>query len=351
METMVLQKNPFFILHADLTDDHAALQRKASEAVLLEDTGEAEKALSNLLHPQKRLEAELMWFPETEDTEIEKLEAFCRAGEQPSRPDKVSDSHDGTGSQPSFPALPDFQTESDLAMVNACRCILGAWPAEYSEGLFGIGLCLAGALRGLTVDGVIAELNRAREVSGFPEITNREMVGNHLMNLRESILGDFSNRMKKAKKGEAGKAASLLAEEYGRSDPLYEKNYYIQKMVETYMVTVSDQEKRQISEISERLKWSMKDSAMQALRDWDKLTGPRRKIKKAQGLTDEGSENLIRSLSEYVDEKLAKKKLAELLEAAKMLEVMLEVFWDVPEERLARHREVAERCGKLLKKR
>ena len=339
METMVLQKNPFFILHADLTDDHAALQRKASEAVLLEDTGEAEKALSNLLHPQKRLEAELMWFPETEDTEIEKLEAFCRAG------------GNGTGGQTPCPTLPDFHTESDLAMMNACRCILGAWPAEYSEGLFGIGLCLAGALRGLTVDGVIAELNRAREVSGFPEITNREMVGNHLMNLRESILGDFSNRMKKAKKGEAGKAASLLAEEYGRSDPLYEKNYYIQKMVETYMVTVSDQEKRQISEISERLKWSMKDSAMQALRDWDKLTGPRRKIKKAQGLTDEGSENLIRSLSEYVDEKLAKKKLAELLEAAKMLEVMLEVFWDVPEERLARHREVAERCGKLLKKR
>ena len=339
METMVLQKNPFFILHADLTDDHAALQRKASEAVLLEDTGEAEKALSNLLHPQKRLEAELMWFPETEDTEIEKLEAFCRAG------------GNGTGGQTPCPTLPDFHTESDLAMMNACRCILGAWPAEYSEGLFGIGLCLAGALRGLTVDGVIAELNRAREVSGFPEITNREMVGNHLMNLRESILGDFSNRMKKAKKGEAGKAASLLAEEYGRSDPLYEKNYYIQKMVETYMVTVSDQEKRQISEISERLKWSMKDSAMQALRDWDKLTGPRRKIKKAQGLTDEGSENLIRSLSQYVDEKLAKKKLAELLEAAKMLEVMLEVFWDVPEERLARHREVAERCGKLLKKR
>ena len=339
METMVLQKNPFFILHADLTDDHAALQRKASEAVLLEDTGEAEKALSNLLHPQKRLEAELMWFPETEDTEIEKLEAFCRAG------------GNGTGGQTPCPTLPDFHTESDLAMMNACRCILGAWPAEYSEGLFGIGLCLAGALRGLTVDSVIAELNRAREVSGFPEITNREMVGNHLMNLRESILGDFSNRMKKAKKGEAGKAASLLAEEYGRSDPLYEKNYYIQKMVETYMVTVSDQEKRQISEISERLKWSMKDSAMQALRDWDKLTGPRRKIKKAQGLTDEGSENLIRILSQYVDEKFAKKKLAELLEAAKMLEVMLEVFWDVPEERLARHREVAERCGKLLKKR
>ena len=316
MENNTFRNNPFSVLHASLSDDHAQLQRKATSAILLEGAENAEQALAALLHPQKRLEAELNWFPETSQEEISQILSFGEKGG----------------------ILPDFQTGSALALLNACRCILTQWPSEYSEGLVGIGLCLAGALSGLSEDQILRELNEARKKGGFPEITNREFVANHLQNLQDEILRSFSGLLKDAKPGEARKAASLLADAYCGNDPLYSRNYYIQKIVDSYMLTVTDKEESLLQDIRKTAEdgpFNM-DFFCEDLSQWDSLTSPRRKIRKAQGFTDQNSVQLLQSLNNCVNTKLKK----DMKNGVTLLKKMVEIFWDLPEEALAQHKKL-----------
>ena len=319
MENINFRNNPFSVLHASLSDDHAELRRKATSAVLLEGTEDAEQALAALLHPQKRLEAELNWFPETSPEEIGQILSFAEKGG----------------------ILPDFQTGSALALLNACRCILTQWPSEYSEGLVGIGLCLAGALSGLSEDQILCELNEARKKGGFPEITNREIVTNHLKNLQNDILGSFSRQLKDAKPGEARKAASLLADAYCGNDPPYSRNYYIQKMVDSYMLTVTDKEESLLQDIKKTAEdgpFNM-DFFCEDLSEWDNLTAPRRKIRKAQGFTDQNSVMLLQSLNTCFNTKLKK----DLKNGVALIKKMVEIFWDLPEEALAQHKQLLQK--------
>ena len=314
MENNLLTSNPFFILHASLSDDHAELQKKASEAILLGGSEDAEQALAVLFHPQKRLEAELNWFPDTSPEEIEVLRAFSENGG----------------------VLPDFQTGSTLALLNGCRCILTQWPSEYSEGLVGIGLCLAGALSELSENQILKELNSERKKSGFPEITNREVVANHVKDLRDEILGSFSKQLKEAKPGEAEKAASSLADAYCGNDPLYSRNYYIQKIVDSYMLTVTDQEEALLKDIKRATEFRPvnMDVLCTYLSPWDRISTPRRKIRKARGLTDQNSLFLFFDLNSFINARLKK----DMRNGTTLISKMIEIFWDLPEEMLAQHK-------------
>ncbi|MBQ8136177.1 MAG: hypothetical protein IJ174_01975 [Clostridia bacterium] len=62
---MSLLKNPFALLNASPRDSREALLERADEAALLSGH-DPDKALSDLLHPGKRLRAELAWMPNTE---------------------------------------------------------------------------------------------------------------------------------------------------------------------------------------------------------------------------------------------------------------------------------------------
>ena len=330
MENHAIKNNPFFILHASLDDDHAALQEKAGTAILLEDAGDAEKALADLLHPQKRLLAELNWFPQTPQSEIEKLLDFSEKGG----------------------VLPDFQTDSKIALVNGCRCILSRWPSDYSEGLAGIGLCLVGALRELSGEQAVKELNESRRISGFPEITNLEMAASHFLEQINEILQEYLQKLKKAPAKEAQKAALYLAEAYSGTDPSYAGNLYIQKIVDSYTLTVSDEAEDIMRTVRSLI---AEDGSFYAVADklkkWDVLTSAQRRIRKAQGIRDESSFALFKDLSVYFNKNGKKKNFRSLQgirEMCSFLELMVKVFQDLPEDVLAGHRQLLEKIQKAV---
>ena len=330
MDIQAIKNNPFFILHASLDDNYAALQEKAGTAILLEGAIDAEKALADLLHPQKRLLAELNWFPKTPQSEIEKLLDFSEKGG----------------------VLPDFQTDSKIALINGCRCILSRWPQEYSEGLAGTGLCIAGVLRELSWEMVVKELNESRKISGFPEIINYEVAASHFLEQINEILQEFLKNLKKAPEEEAQKAVLYLADAYSGTDLSYAKNLYIQKIVDSFTLTVSDKAEDILRAIRSMIAG---DAALYAVADklkkWDALTSAQRRIYKAQGIRNESSFSLLNDLSVFYDKKGKKKDfrtLEGLRERTSFLELMIKVFQDLPEDVLAGHRQFLMKIQKYL---
>ena len=322
MEAMPLRNNPFFILHASLEDSHAVLQEKAAQAILLEDSENAEKALSDLLHPQNRLEAELGWFPETAPDEIEKILSCTQTGG----------------------VLPDFHTDSCIALLNACRCILRCWPDKFSEGMTGIGLCLTGALSQISTEQVMEELNRARRKSGFPEVKNPELIDDYLLKQRDDILGGFLALMQKAEKKEAAKAASSLADAYCSAEQPYARNLFIQKIVDAHMLTVADREKELLQKLPDEAERNYDVLILiYDLKEWDSLSAPRRKICKARGLKDTTSQKLLSALVPYLNKKLKK----DLPSAARLLKTILEVFRDLPDDDLDQFKKTYNRLKRL----
>ncbi|MBQ9065215.1 MAG: hypothetical protein IJ123_07195 [Blautia sp.] len=325
MGIMNLQSNPFYILHASPADDRTALQRKASEVILLEGSTEAEKALSGLLHPLKRLEAELNWFPETDQAEIDKIISFCENG--------------GT--------LPDFSTESDLAVINGCRYMLKSWPCELAEGLAGLGLCLAGALVRLSFSRIIDELNSARSLSGFPLLSEDGIVSDHILELQEGVMGYFSSRVKDASDGQALSAAYALATAFSSNKEIYKNNYHLKKMVDYCMLPTADEEKRAYTEAVRNASgmFCSTYNLIPVINEWNHLSSPRRMISKAQGLADNDSEKLLQVLNDYINDRLHKKQFTE---ATDILHLVIDTFTDLPPEKISQHRTLLQDLSSLI---
>ena len=327
MHQIPFRTNPFYILHASLTDTPQALRKKADAVILLEGNEEAQNALAVLLHPQKRLYAELSWFPGMDPAEIDSLLTYT--------------DHGGL--------LPDFSVSSSLAMLNGCRCILTGWPCEYAEGIAGTGLCLAAALSELSVMQTLEELNLAREKSGFPPILSYETIEAQIQLLREEILSDYYQQIRKAPQKESRKAADRLADAYSGSDPMYRKNHYIEKMINAYQFSVSDKEEKLLDRIRSTICTSspFPDSLIQDIKEWAMITSPRRKLKKAQGMEDKDEIKLYYDLKKYLYAILSQKNYQE---GSALLDTMLFVFDGLSEDRIGELRKLNELFPKALRK-
>ena len=60
---MDLLQNPFHILTATTRDNRQRIMALAEERALLLDPNECTQARSDLIHPRKRLSAEIAWMP------------------------------------------------------------------------------------------------------------------------------------------------------------------------------------------------------------------------------------------------------------------------------------------------
>ena len=97
------KKNPFRVLEASPRDSREILNMKQAELALLgESASNGQAALTALLHPQSRLEAEMRWFPGTEKAETDRLLQFME-------------------SHGKYEPIPPFATSSVLARFNALR--------------------------------------------------------------------------------------------------------------------------------------------------------------------------------------------------------------------------------------
>lgn len=147
---MMLCDNPFAVLGVSPADDRHTLVDRADEAALLKGAA-VDDALNALMQMNKRIAAELRWFPGTDpDTAAAFLEYEKKiaAGEPAKLPPL-----DGLG--------------SPLAQANALAAFFEVWPASLPE--YTVGLCrsLNMILNEITVGDILRTINQDREKGGW----------------------------------------------------------------------------------------------------------------------------------------------------------------------------------------
>lgn len=288
-----LKKNPFYILKASPLDTSAQLNAKMNEVLLFEENREAEQAYLSLIHPQHRLEAEMGWFP-GETNLAASLIAYTDTK-------KVA-------------PMPDIITESTLGTVNAWKTVLEKWPAGGPRGAAALAVCLLSSLKELSTDKVLEELNRDREKSKFPEITQQETITHRLLIIQESILRRLTRRMGEMSREDSTDAMELLAKEYQGEGPL-RKYYPLEELVQEHELRMQSEIEKVEAELYELLGNEDPDmitkifnaqakefpKIMTALEAWGRLTRPLRMIKKAKGIKDQGTLDMERRVCVFMD--------------------------------------------------
>ena len=144
----IYRKNPFCVLSATPKDTRETLIRLQGDLALFGDAAEASEALTCLLHPQNRLEAEMRWFPQTDQKLISALFAWL---DDPA-PEKP---------------MPRFILPCHLANFNFTRLILSVLPIADTDGLHAVFRSLSVAADTLLPRQVLSEINGDRVRAGF----------------------------------------------------------------------------------------------------------------------------------------------------------------------------------------
>ena len=147
------RENPFAVLGASPQDPHELLLELETEMALFGEAQAAEQAVSALLHPQSRLEAELGWFPQTSAGEIRELLACLEVLENQEEP---------------MIRIPQLHTRSTLAAFNSCWILLHFFIPVQTEQYCAVVHSFVTAADALLAPQVMEELNADRKTAGFP---------------------------------------------------------------------------------------------------------------------------------------------------------------------------------------
>lgn len=168
---MNLKENPFAVLNASPRDNRHQLTEKADELSLLEGAA-AEEALAKLMKTNRRIEAELGWFPGTDPSVCE---TFLRYSEQ---------LKNGAGVPvPSVEGL-----GCPLAQANALSAFFEVWPDFWPELFIGLCRSMDRILSHVTAAETMNVINEDRIVGGWEVIRDESALFDPLESrLRELV--------------------------------------------------------------------------------------------------------------------------------------------------------------------
>ena len=190
------RSHPFRVLGASSRNTREQLNALRTEAALFGRDEAAEDALTALLHPDSRLDAEIRWFPMTEEKEIS---ALFRYAEQEAVTEPV----------------PDFGARSFLALFNRVRLCLSLLPIPredaFTASLYSLSLCADT----LIPRQVIWEINEDRKVAGFPPLMSEAEADAAISDLLRETADSLIQRRPDSLRGRAAKELSeRLLREY-----------------------------------------------------------------------------------------------------------------------------------------
>ena len=262
---MKLSENPFAILNASPKDDRHRLTEKADEAALI-GGAEVDDALASLMQMNKRITAELNWFPGADPDTAAAFTAYAEAAAA-GRPAKLPPT-DGLG--------------SPLAQANALAAFFEAWPD--SETDYSIGLCrsMDMILSAVTMEDTLEQINADRREGGWEPIPDTMALAEPLETRLRELSRTARARAEKIKGDEELKkfVASVLT--YDGFDP---HGAVGQAITDAYMTSIHDREERirnSVTEQVEKLKGGTPTKMeLQQLKTsvgaWSSLTSPVRR--------------------------------------------------------------------------
>lgn len=150
---MTLSENAFAVLGATPCDNRRILNQKADEAALL-GGGDTEAALNQLMQMNRRIAAELRWFPASSPEAADNFLSYARALAE--------------GRQACVP--PMLGLGSTLAQANALAALFEIWPAMQKELFIGLCRALDAILSRVNVEETLRAINADRTAGGWETI-------------------------------------------------------------------------------------------------------------------------------------------------------------------------------------
>ena len=319
---MDILKNPFHILGATTRDNRHRIMELAEERSLLSDADECMEARSILIHPRRRISAEVAWLP----------------GIDPTLSDIVLRHLDSPNQN-----LLNITGLTHIARANLLVSGLSRLPTLPSSNIVEWILTIAQTSESINSEAVCAVLNGDRRVSGLPEITDLSTVDDAIRNQKryysQTVTSVLENLPVNAR---ARVMTSLL--ETSTSNGKYQCPILIKDLIPAYELGVQDfleQKKKIIEAQDEKLRAMIDanspdttlaqivDQLLEAVKEWDTLAQPIQLSKQSSGERHNASFEIVQRLRILAADLFG--EYGKFNISRNIINMLKEVFAEVPE--------------------
>ena len=316
---MNYQENPFNILGASITDNRRKIVALCEEKVLYLDSSEVESARNILTTPQKRLSAEMHWFPDCDEEDIATIREYIAASaENPNTELTIS--------------------AGDLSLFNAYLAALpGKKTNAYSEIKSEL-LRLSRLYEALDAEEIKAQLNECRTKSGFPLLERESDIETVLAEMRNETRQILSKWLSRFSEASYVKIVTQISEAY--SSGRNRGQAVLEDIISEYSLKIAGTFQKKTEDITRfagyinagankiDLKAAVND-LLAALFDWDTYAQPMQLEALFQGDDHEASRKMfseIRRLSVNLHNNFNETKYSLMI-----VQAMQEIFAELPE--------------------
>ena len=319
---MDLLKNPFHILGATPRDNRHTIMELAEERSLLSDTDACMEAQSILIHPRRRISAEMAWLPGVDPVRATEVLRQLGAPNQ---------------NLLNIPGLTPI-ARANLLVSGVSR--LSNLP---SSNLVEWILAIAQSSEAINSETVCATLNADRRVSGFPEITNLSTIDDEIQkqkNYYSQVLSSVLENLSVAERA----SVLTLAVEWSTGNGKSICPILIEKLILSYERSVQDsleQHKKIIEAQDEKLRAMadakhpdttlspIVDQLLESVKEWDTLAQPIQLSKKSTGQRHDASFEMVGRFNNLAAALFFEYRKPDF--SRKILNTLKDVFSEVPE--------------------
>ena len=319
---MDILKNPFHILGATTRDNRHRIMELTEERSLLSDADECMAARSILIHPRRRISAEVAWLP----------------GIDPMLSDEVLKRLDSPNQN-----LLNITGLTHIVRANLLVSGLSHLPNLSSSNVVEWILAIAQASEAINPEEVHAILNAERRMSGFPEITDVSAIDDEIQKQKSYYRQVLTSVLENLSVTERARILTL-AVEWSTGNDKFRCPILIENLILSYELGAQDflEKKQKIIEAQDEKFRVMVDAKnpdttlqpivnqlIQAVKEWDTIAQPIQLSKKSRGERHTPSFEIawrVRNLAIDLFNEYDKLDFSR-----QIINMLLEVFAEVPE--------------------
>ena len=286
---MLYKDNPFKILGVSPTDSRRVIARKAEEMELLADAQRCADARTILTNPQRRISAEVRWFPDCRLEETHEIETYIS--------EETAGSNEDDRSWDRY--CPLTQLNIQFALLDA-QSFGNAAQAKYYV------LGLSRLYESVDAESVRLLINESRLKAGFPEIANNHDIEETLNEIRSEIRRELSRRLQALPEERYLHIVTLISESYS-GNQRYVGHAILEDAISEYQLYINDTLQKKGDNIVKTARFIAKGAGkiqisravsdlIDDLYSWDRLAQPLQLGALTKGSSHEESEEILRAL-------------------------------------------------------
>ena len=319
---MELLQNPFHILGATTRDSRQRIIELAQEANLLSDTDECDAARDILIHPKKRISAEVAWLPGFDAFDTDKVLRQLKS------PDDQ---------------LLHFIDPTHIALANILVSRLSRLPKPAADTCLDWILAIAKASKAINPETVCTTFNADRSSAGFPQINDMTTIKEAIYTQKKHYRTVITGVMEKIDVIERAQMMTTLVEksignQLSRCPPLiddlvtsYENG--VKQTLENKQKFIEAQDKHIRDTVninfSEYTLTQAVNKLIDAVKEWDTIAQPIQLSKRSRGERHNESFKIAAQCKDLAAALFLEQKNYDM--ARKIINMLQDVFAEVPE--------------------